>query len=81
MERRRGNRSAPERILHTLLGLDMKMRQYEEGKAFCDAVVAARDTATLGLVWESPQALPDLRELRAPDAWLERVAPRPAAAA
>ncbi len=40
MERRRGSRSAPERVLSRLLGLDMKMRQYEEGLRFCDAVVA-----------------------------------------
>ena len=35
------SRSAPERVLQRLLGLDMKMRQYEQGKRFCDAVVAA----------------------------------------
>ena len=32
------SRSAPERLIQRLLGLDMKMRQYEQGKAFCDAV-------------------------------------------
>ena len=39
MERRRGSRSAPERILSRLLGLDMKMRQYEIGRRFCAEVV------------------------------------------
>ena len=39
--RRRHSRSAPERVLERLLGLDLKLRQYELGKAFCDAVVAA----------------------------------------
>ncbi|MEA2443270.1 MAG: hypothetical protein QOJ12_562, partial [Thermoleophilales bacterium] len=34
MDRRRRSRSAPERLLQKLLGLDMKMRQYEEGKVF-----------------------------------------------
>jgi coenzyme F420 biosynthesis associated uncharacterized protein len=81
MERRRKSRSAPERLLQKLLGLDLKMRQYEEGKAFCDAVVAARDIQVLNRVWESPEALPDLAELRDHNAWLERVEPLPAEAA
>jgi coenzyme F420 biosynthesis associated uncharacterized protein len=81
MERRRASRSAPERLLHRLLGLDMKLRQYQEGKAFCDAVVADRDIAVLNRVWESPEALPDLRELHDHRAWLARLGERPAEAA
>jgi coenzyme F420 biosynthesis associated uncharacterized protein len=81
MQRRRRSRSAPERLLQKLLGMEMKMRQYEEGKTFCDAVVAARDIEVLNRVWESPEALPDLAELRAPEAWLERTEQRPAEAA
>jgi coenzyme F420 biosynthesis associated uncharacterized protein len=81
MERRRRSRSAPERLLQKLLGMDMKMRQYEEGKAFCDAVVADRDIAVLNRVWESPEAMPDLAELRDHEAWLARVEQRPAEAA
>ena len=37
MDARRRSRSAPERLIERLLGLDMKMRQYEQGKVFCDA--------------------------------------------
>jgi uncharacterized protein (DUF2342 family) len=81
MDRRRQSLSAPERLLHKLLGLDMKMRQYEEGKAFSDAVVAARDIATLNRVWETGGTLPDLSELRNPEAWLARIEQRPAEAA
>jgi coenzyme F420 biosynthesis associated uncharacterized protein len=81
MARRRSNRSAPERILQRLLGLDLKMRQYEEGKAFCDGVVERGGIAALNRVWESPAALPTMAELRAPDAWLARVGSTPAAAA
>ena len=81
MDRRRRSRSAPERLLQKLLGLDMKMRQYEEGKAFADAVVAARDIGTLNRVWRSAEALPDLAELRNPEAWLARIEQRPAEAA
>ena len=40
MDARRRSRSAPQRLIERLLGLDMKMRQYEQGKVFCDAVAA-----------------------------------------
>jgi uncharacterized protein (DUF2342 family) len=56
----------------------MKMRQYEQGKAFCDAVVDAGGIAALNRVWSGPEALPTLDELGAPQRWLERTAPRAA---
>jgi len=77
MDRRRAGRSAPERILARLLGLDLKLRQYERGKAFCDAVVAEGGLELLNRAWEGPEALPTLAELDAPAAWISRA---PAAA-
>jgi coenzyme F420 biosynthesis associated uncharacterized protein len=81
MDRRRRSRSAPERIIERLLGLDFKLRQYELGKRFCDAVAAAAGMEGLNRVWESPEALPSTEELEAPETWLERLGPAPAAAA
>jgi coenzyme F420 biosynthesis associated uncharacterized protein len=81
MERRRRSRSYPERILQRLIGLDLKMRQYEDGKAFCDAVVDRDGIDALNRVWEGPDSLPTLTELRRPSDWLERLGPRPAAPA
>jgi coenzyme F420 biosynthesis associated uncharacterized protein len=72
MERRRRHRSAPDRILQKLLGLDMKMRQYEQGKAFCDAVVAEIGIAGLNTVWRSPGDMPTSAELVDPGAWVAR---------
>jgi coenzyme F420 biosynthesis associated uncharacterized protein len=80
MERRRRSRSAPERVLQRLLGLEMKMRQYEQGKAFCDAVVDGHGIAVLNRVWESPSSLPSIAELREPDSWVDRIIRQPAAA-
>jgi coenzyme F420 biosynthesis associated uncharacterized protein len=80
MERRRRSRSAPERVLQRLLGFEMKMRQYEQGKQFCDAVVERHEIATLNRVWEAPEALPTTDELARPDGWVERIAGLPAAA-
>jgi len=79
MDKRRRSRSAPERLLQKLLGLDMKMKQYEQGKRFCDAVVAKGGIETLNLVWRSPADMPTPAELEDPSAWVRRTALRPAA--
>jgi len=81
MDARRRSRSAPERLIEGLLGLDMKMRQYEQGKVFCDAVVAEAGMEALNRVWGSPESLPTPPELEHPLEWLTRVGPAPAAAA
>lgn len=73
MERRRRSRSAPERILLRLLGLEQKMKQYEDGKRFCDAVVAEGGIETLNFVWHAPTALPTASELRSPATWIGRL--------
>ncbi len=80
MDRRRQSRSAPQRILERLLGLEMKMRQYVVGKRFCDAVVESSGIAVLNRVWEAEEYLPTLAELDEPAEWVARVAPAPAAA-
>ena len=72
MARRRRARSAPHRVVERLLGLDLKLAQYELGKSFCDAVVERGGIEALNAVWREPAALPDERELRDPAAWLER---------
>lgn len=72
MERRRDSRPAPQRVLFRLLGMEMKMRQYREGKAFCDAVAAEGGPSLLRSVWDSPEALPDAHELRKPERWIAR---------
>jgi coenzyme F420 biosynthesis associated uncharacterized protein len=74
MDRRRRERSGLLRLLEKVIGLDMKMRQYEEGKRFCDAVVERGGIEALNRAWASPQSLPTAGELRDPDAWLLRVA-------
>jgi coenzyme F420 biosynthesis associated uncharacterized protein len=80
MDRRRRSRSAPERIIERLLGLDLKMRQYELGRRFCDAVAEAAGIDALNRVWESTESLPTSAELGAPERWIERTAPAATAA-
>jgi coenzyme F420 biosynthesis associated uncharacterized protein len=73
MGRRRRGRSAPERVVERLLGLDFKLRQYEQGKRFCDEVAARGGIEGLNLAWRSPDSLPTPTELERPAAWLARV--------
>ena len=80
MDRRRASRSAPQRALERLLGLDLKMRQYVLGKQFCDAVQKQHGIDTLNRVWEAPELLPNLRELENPEAWVSRIRNERAAA-
>jgi uncharacterized protein (DUF2342 family) len=72
MDTRRQSRSAPERVLLRLLGMEMKMRQYKIGKEFCDAVIAAEGIEGLNRVWAGPEALPTLAELERPADWVAR---------
>jgi uncharacterized protein (DUF2342 family) len=48
------------------------MRQYQLGKAFCDAVVEREGVAALNRVWEGPGVIPTLAELEDPVSWLAR---------
>jgi coenzyme F420 biosynthesis associated uncharacterized protein len=75
MTRRRTSRGLPWRVLERLLGLELKLRQYESGRRFCDAVVAADGREALARAFGGPEALPSTAELDAPELWLARVAP------
>jgi len=72
LNRRRRERSGFLRVLERLIGMDLKLRQYELGKRFCDAVVARGGIDALNRAWGSPEATPTLAELEDPVAWLER---------
>ncbi len=63
-------------LLHRLIGLEMKMRQYEVGEAFVDAVTERAGFRALDAAWRGPEFLPTLPELAAPEDWLARVGAR-----
>ena len=72
MDRRRKDRPPLFKLLERLLGLDMKLRQYEHGKRFCDAVVARGGIDALNRAWAGPDKLPTLAELDDPAGWIRR---------
>jgi coenzyme F420 biosynthesis associated uncharacterized protein len=73
-ERRREQTTTLQRAVQYVVGLDMKLRQYDLGHRFCQQVVARRGAEVLGKLWVGPESFPTLAELRDPDRWLTRVA-------
>jgi coenzyme F420 biosynthesis associated uncharacterized protein len=75
MEARRANRPPLARLLGWLLGMELKLRQYRDGKRFCDAVAEAGGVETLNLAWRGAESLPTLEEISDPSEWVARTAP------
>jgi coenzyme F420 biosynthesis associated uncharacterized protein len=65
--------------LQKLLGIEMKMRQYEVGERFVRGVDTAAGISALDAAWRDPASLPTVPELEDPEAWLARVSATPAA--
>jgi coenzyme F420 biosynthesis associated uncharacterized protein len=72
LDARRRDRPPALRLLDRLLGLELKLRQYQQGRAFCDAVVAEAGVPALHSAWRSPEDAPTIAELREPGLWLAR---------
>ena len=79
LRQRRKSASGPSKLLQQLIGLEAKLNQYEQGEAFIAAVEAEGGPSLLDRVWERPENLPTMAEIRDPSAWLSRVG-APAAA-
>jgi coenzyme F420 biosynthesis associated uncharacterized protein len=72
LHERRNQAKGLTKLVSKLLGLDAKMRQYAEGERFVESVEAAGGPLLLARVWEGPEWLPTLEEIRAPAAWVAR---------
>jgi coenzyme F420 biosynthesis associated uncharacterized protein len=73
-EERQAQRTQAEQLFAKLTGLDVKMEQYRAGEKFIDAIVAARGQDAARLVWHAAEFLPNMKEIRDPNLWLERTA-------
>jgi coenzyme F420 biosynthesis associated uncharacterized protein len=60
--------------LMRLIGLELKLRQYELGEKFIKGVEERASWDALSQAWVAPEALPTLAEISDPEAWLKRVA-------
>lgn len=73
-DKRREHLGYVQKVIGSAIGLEMKLRQYELGQRFCEAVVARHGPAVLSQLWVGPANLPSLEELKDPERWLARVA-------
>jgi coenzyme F420 biosynthesis associated uncharacterized protein len=70
--RERRKQRGLSRVVTSLVGLDAKLRQYEQGEAFIEAVEAAGGEPLFRRVWDGPEWLPTWPEIRDPARWIER---------
>lgn len=73
LRQRRAEARGAARLLRQLVGLEAKLKQYEQGEQFIEAVERTGGTALLDHAWRGPEWLPDLSEIREPHRWVERV--------
>ncbi|HEX5504181.1 MAG TPA: zinc-dependent metalloprotease [Thermomicrobiales bacterium] len=72
-EKRQREKSMAEQIFLRLTGLGMKMEQYRLGEAFIDRVVELRGHDFARQVWDGPEKMPSLDEVKHPERWIARV--------
>jgi len=60
-------------LFFRLVGLEMKLKQYEAGAKFVAGVERHAGWSALDIAWQGPQNLPTLDEIANPVRWLERV--------
>lgn len=73
LRQRRAEAKGAAKLLRQLVGLEAKLKQYEQGERFIEAVEAAGGPELLDNVWRGPEWLPDLVEIRDPQRWVDRV--------
>jgi coenzyme F420 biosynthesis associated uncharacterized protein len=72
LHERRSQAGGLTKLISRLLGLEAKMRQYAEGEYFVHEVEKAGGPVLLARVWEGPEWLPTVGEIRAPGEWVAR---------
>lgn len=73
-ERRQQQRTPAEHLFARLTGLDIKLEQYRQGEAFVNAIVRERGHDFARRLWDGPEMLPTIEEIRDPARWIARVA-------
>ena len=70
---RRQRTTGAAKLVQKLIGLDAKLKQYEQGERFIEAVELVGGHRVLDTAWRGPEWLPSMIEIRDPNVWLNRV--------
>jgi len=73
IQQRQQNRPLLEELFNRITGMDLKLAQYQQGEAFVNAVAAERGVAFVNQVWDGPEKLPTMAEIREPRRWIARM--------
>ena len=73
LRQRRQQGNAAVKLLQKLIGLEAKLKQYEQGEQFIEEVEGAGGPELLERAWERPENLPTIGEIRDPGTWIARV--------
>jgi coenzyme F420 biosynthesis associated uncharacterized protein len=73
LRNRRNQTSGVAKVVQQVTGFEAKLRQYEEGERFIEAVERERSMAFLDKVWVASDRVPTLAEIRAPNDWITRI--------
>lgn len=76
LQSRRDSVGGVVKFLQQLIGLEAKLRQYKEGEHFVATVEQEAGPAVFSLVWQGPEYLPTIEEVREPARWIDRVGGR-----
>jgi len=76
---RRDSAKGFTRMFQRLVGLEAKLNQYAAGEAFIEHIEDnGGGKRTIDMAWESADSLPTILEIRDPQLWLDRLAPKAA---
>lgn len=67
------SRSLITGVVLRLLGLGLKLEQYQLGDRFCQEIDRSFGRDFLDMAWDSPERLPTLAEIAAPQGWAQRL--------
>jgi len=70
---RRKSATGVTRIFQKLIGIEAKLAQYEEGEEFIHTIEESEGIDFLNIVWEHPNNLPKLEEIKNPNLWISRI--------
>lgn len=70
---RQSSKTIIEQLFNRITGMDLKLAQYQQGEAFVNQVIALRGSAFAHRVWERPEHLPTLAEIKRPEDWIARI--------
>ncbi|HMQ32791.1 MAG TPA: zinc-dependent metalloprotease [Chloroflexaceae bacterium] len=70
---RQSTKTLIEQLFNRITGMDLKLAQYQQGEAFINYVIAHRGSGFAHRVWERPEHLPTLQEIKSPQTWIARI--------